>query len=368
MITDPFFTDPFFTDPEVHFPRKVQLLPDVLVYEMPAGLGFQFRGSLHPTIIQGEGAGFFFSKVVPLLDGSRSLEELVEATQDLFPVAALSSGLKLLHQHGLLAREPHSFRDLSGGRDDGLKRQMLYWGRKINLTARNSQPAAIHELLANEPILLMGSGMFLAATLDVLHRTGFGQVHCVQIGEDAALSETLDQASDAYVSRMSFPTPEAALHTSLLQRAPKMAIVAGRKLSTPFRNQLNAFFMEYGIPFLSANEDGMEYELGPFVIPGQSACLQCLDIRKSARSKFQEAEDQLHGAQVLAPGDHGPLLGEDLAANGIAAGILAMEATRILTGNALPTLLNQVLYFTPITGQLDYQPLLRVGHCPACSS
>lgn len=273
----------------------------------------------------------------------------------------------MLHQHGLLARAPHPDPEADLHADPGLSRQLMYWGRKINLHGYNAHPGEIKELLAREPILLLGAGMFLLATLDLLHRTGFENIHCVQVGADPDLEDTIRSRPESYASFRAYPTREASLESALLDHTPKLALFAGRSFPAGYLKQLNVFFQEYKIPYLAANEDGMEYEIGPFVVPGESACLNCLDIRKASRHKFLAEEEMFQASEALPVGKGDRLVGEDLAGNLVVAGFIAQEAVRVLSGYAPPVFLNNVLYYTPATGELEYARLLRVGHCPACS-
>jgi hypothetical protein len=51
----------------------------------------------------------------------------------------------------------------------------------------------------------------------------------------------------------------------------------------------------------------------------------------------------------------------------LAASQLVGEVIRVVTGIAMPTLLNRVVTVSPITGEQRANMVLRVPRCPECS-
>ena len=80
-------------------------------------------------------------------------------------------------------------------------------------------------------------------------------------------------------------------------------------------------------------------------------------------------EEHLYEKELDVQRDAGqtPPIGESIASATLAASFVVMEVLRILTGTALPTLLNGGMTVSPMTGQIETHRIQRVPHCPECS-
>ncbi|MET0752663.1 MAG: TOMM precursor leader peptide-binding protein [Pyrinomonadaceae bacterium] len=105
--------------------------------------------------------------------------------------------------------------------------------------------------------------------------------------------------------------------------------------------------------------------VGPTVIPGQSACYKCYELRRNANlSNYEEVmqfESRLKEMPQIRT-DSDTL--RPVAA--LTASILALEALRILSGAALPQLVAK--YIRIDFRSFDFAPhrFLRLPNCPAC--
>lgn len=105
--------------------------------------------------------------------------------------------------------------------------------------------------------------------------------------------------------------------------------------------------------------------VGPTVIPRQSACYKCFELRRNVNlanyDEVMQYEARLREfpgvrSDFDAPQPFAPLLG----------GLVALEALRLLSGAARPQTVNRVLRVNFFSTEMTYHPVLRFPTCPAC--
>jgi ribosomal protein S12 methylthiotransferase accessory factor len=119
--------------------------------------------------------------------------------------------------------------------------------------------------------------------------------------------------------------------------------------------------------WLSANADGSAIDIGPLVVPYETACFQCVTLRQQS-SRTLGIENELYQVELAdySTNRTTPHLGEALWPATLAASLIVGEASRYLSGIAAPTLVDAVLRVLPVTGLLERNEVLRVPRCPAC--
>lgn len=105
--------------------------------------------------------------------------------------------------------------------------------------------------------------------------------------------------------------------------------------------------------------------VGPTVIPGQSACYKCCELRRNANLSNYEEVMQLESRLKEMPRirtDSDTL--RPVAA--LTASFLALEALRILSGATLPQLVAKYLRIDLWSSDFVPHRFLRLPNCPAC--
>jgi hypothetical protein len=172
--------------------------------------------------------------ILPLLDGSRTLESVVAEVSDRFAVADVFRSIKRLEALGLL----------SEGRPDLPERELAYWD------AVGLEASRISEVLPTKSVQLAGIGgrdvePFAAA----LRQAGIG----VEIADTSNLAPAAAQPSLLVVLADDYLEPElAGLNETMLQRSA---------------------------PWLLAKPSGITAWLGPLLVPGSTGCWACLRQR-----------------------------------------------------------------------------------------
>jgi len=267
---------------------------------------FRYGGSL--LEFEGRAAARLLPHLLPLLDGTRTIDEIVAELGEPIRPAVLQA-LRLLADRGLLA-EP-----MPEGLPPGTR-------RTVDLLAATDpygrDATTIAASLSRARVSVSGSGETAAAIARLLTDAG------VEVGDD--------------------------------ENAPAdLAIVAPAAHEVSRARTWNERALEHGLPWLQVLPfDGLIAAVGPIFVPHQTACHECYRLRRAAN--IAAVEDREDGAYPSAPAFDTILAG--LAAT-VALRRLALDDGRfvgvLLAVEQVPELActRHVLY--------------RVPRCPACS-
>jgi bacteriocin biosynthesis cyclodehydratase domain-containing protein len=359
-------------DPNLRFPARPALVPDLDVFEMPDGLGFQFRGGETPVILRGRTVAPVVEFLEETLDGATTLDTLLHACPPEIGVVTLVRSLLLLHGKGLLtdgAAEPAAPSSAVAG-DETHRRQLLYWGRHLDLTRSASSSGEIQRRLSTAEVVVVGTGIFGSVTADLLARSGCARLRLLAWDDDGFLQEAMAGAPSPPldVVRLETTAVDSALDTlrAWIDDADLLVTATCDAPNALFRG-INNLSLQRRRPWLHGNTDGSTIDLGPLVQPFESACYACLELRTRSAEGFA-IENELYQARLAAERESGTrnVIGEAVWPATLAASILVGEACRVLSGLAPATLVDSVLRLTPLTGIVEQNQVTRVPRCPEC--
>lgn len=254
--------------------------------------------------------------LVPLLDGSRTVEGIVEELGE--PVApATNRALKLLAHNGLLLDGPQP-----RPTDAPAAGAAAFVAAA---TRRSISPAEVAEL-ASARVAVAGSSQSADLVAGLLRDSGLDGVTRVDLDDD----ET----------------------DGLLVVAPGRAQVGELR-------GLNQRRLAVGGPWLQVlPHDGRNVVVGPLFLPGSSGCYACYRLRRGACSGYEPDFELLEVEPTRAA--------STAAVDAIAAGLAATIAVRWLAvrDTTLPGRL--YTFETGIILALGYHHLHRVPRCPVC--
>lgn len=359
-------------DPNLRFPAQPVFVTDLDVFEMPDGLGFQFRGGEMPVILRGSKIGPVIEFLRAELDGTSTIDSLLDRCPPEIGAVTLLRSLLLLHGKGLLMNGAGGgiAADDDARRDAVLGRQLLYWGRHLDITRSASSAVEVQRRLETADVAVLGTGAFGAATADLLARSGCGRYRVLAWDDDGLLGEALDAAPvpPLVLTQLETTAIDAALDV-LRTWIESIDLLVTATCDAPralFRG-INDLALRHRRPWLHANTDASAVDIGPLIHPFESSCYTCLELR--ARSAEALAiENELYQARLAGEREAGrrSIVGEALWPATLAASIVVGEAFRVLTGIAPATLVDSVLRISPITGRVEQNHVTRVPRCPDC--
>jgi bacteriocin biosynthesis cyclodehydratase domain-containing protein len=361
-------------DPNLRFPERPVFLPDLDIFEMPDGLGFQFRGTEAPVLLRGGRVASVVQYLRSCLDGVYTLERLLRgAPSDVSPTALVRT-LLLLHSKGVLAAAeaaPVPSPTAPSTIDcDTRSRQLLYWGRHLAITRSASSSKEVERRLARARLVVVGTGVFGAVTSDLLGRSGFHQLKVLAWNDDGLMEQSAGKAPVALADFHRLATtavdPALLLLRDWCDGADLLVTATCDAPGALFRN-VNDLLIRSGTPGLFGNTDGSAIDIGPLVQPYETACYACLELRRQSAQEFP-IESQLYEDRLAAERDASErvLVGEAIWPATLAASLLVGEACRFVTGLAPATLANTVLRVLPASGTMEQNHITRVPRCPAC--
>jgi bacteriocin biosynthesis cyclodehydratase domain-containing protein len=278
---------------------------------------FEHGGSV--VTLEGRAASSLVPALVPLLDGSRTVEEIIEALGAKV-APATTQALELLAQNGLL---------LDGVQPAPLSSANGETATFVAESGRQTTPAAALARLASSDVAVAGGAA---------------------IGEVVAR-----QLEDAGLARVPLlPLERGDAGNDLLVVVPEPQEVGGLV-------DLNEQRLALSRPWLQVlPHDGRVFTVGPLFVPGASACYRCYRLRRGACSGF-EADFELIEQEPSRAASPPPLAV-------VAAGLAATISLRWL-GAGDATLPGRFYTFeTGVILGLGYHQLLRVPRCPTCGS
>jgi bacteriocin biosynthesis cyclodehydratase domain-containing protein len=267
--------------------------------------------------LEGGAARTLLPRLLPLLDGTRTLTDL-SATLGPAIAPAIANALELLAENQLLTDGPPAGEGAAGSA-----------ATYTAAVTRSTTPTAARHALEAAHVTVLGAG----ATVDELARH-------------------LAQAGIARVEVLPFETEPAA--GSFVVAAPEHTELQALL-------QVNDRALGCGDPWLQVLPyDGRFAVAGPVFVPGASGCRACFVTRRAAASGFDEDFDLVDQVPRRAP------LPAPLAA--MAAALATVVVIRWLS-TADPTLPGRFYALEPgVVVRLRFERLLRVPRCDTCGA
>ncbi len=265
---------------------------------------------------EGRAADRLLPALLPLLDGTRSVDEINRTLGR--PVApAVLGALSLLAENHLLVDGPHRAADSDP------------------LTAAATFAAAV-------------SGTPIADTTEALV-----VARVAVLGSSRAATEIARQLREMGVGCVE----DGVLHGDSTD-AP-LVVAAPSPCETIELESLNARRLERGEAWLPALPfDGRRLIVGPFVLPGESACRECYLVRRAAASGYDEDFDRIDRTRLRAASP------EPISV--IAAGLVSLLVLRWLTVRD-PRVPGSLYAFENAPAfRLEHHRVLRVPRCRVC--
>jgi bacteriocin biosynthesis cyclodehydratase domain-containing protein len=309
----------------------LRVIEDIAVFAMPDGLGVQIRGAGAPIVFRGEAVGAALPFLLARLDGRRTLGSILREGHGNLPAKTLMTCVRLLEEAGLLVSSTGARRPLG---------------------------------VAGANVTLITTGLFGRETRALLERSGCR--HLGVLAWDDAPSNAQRAFADERLATTSIPRAMEILKPWIAKC--DLVVTATRNAPDALFAEINRACLERRVPWLRANDAAGTLEIGPTILPFESACFACLSLRATSANDLaiEERLYQDHLATERPAGETAPRA-ELVPGAALGASLIALEATRILSRVSVPQLVDAVWSVAPLDGAIERGKLLRVPRCPACS-
>jgi bacteriocin biosynthesis cyclodehydratase domain-containing protein len=337
-----------------------------------------FTSERRRVFIEGQSLGLFADRVIPLLDGQRTLTEIQDLVSTDFGASAIEEAVLLLERHRLI--EDAERATIPQDVHDRLEPEVNYF-REVSPDA-----AEAVDRLANATVAIVGIGAFGAVAAAALAAANVGHLRLAD-GEavspaDPYLAQifSLDDVgrlrTEVIRDRIRGVNPAAAVEVvgeALASEDGVAATVQGADFVlgcldpglSSITLMLNRACLARRIPWTSGRVSAYDGIVGPTVIPYETACYLCYEQRAVAcndDSPATLAELEQFRESRTDTSRHRENLSFGV---GIVGNLLALEAFRSLTAESHPRA-GRVLTVDFATSLTKDHLLLRKPWCPAC--
>jgi thiazole/oxazole-forming peptide maturase SagC family component len=151
-------------------------------------------------------------------------------------------------------------------------------------------------------------------------------------------------------------------------REANLAVLCLDKPAASIWDWMNEACLKRKVLWTSAHIEDFAGMVGPSVVPFQTPCYKCYDLRRKSNLDADDFEEAMAWEQLLR--ERGGRLdfttGTLPAFAPLLGAVTAIEALKLLTGFEKPTALGAVWEIDFPTLKVVVRPLLKVPRCPAC--
>jgi molybdopterin-synthase adenylyltransferase len=305
-----------------------------------------------------------------LLEGSNSLEEIYGKLLIAgYGVEPIFQALSWFDRQGLLQEAAEAGVNLlSDAEKDFYRSQMeaiAYFQQSEEPTFSAAQKRGLSAQIKLKQAVVMAIGSGIAGRCLIRSLAVAGVGHLIAVRESSVDRPSVDASSlnstplqqeierlNAWVTLIQVEQAED-LPLALKEATPDLLVYCPDRFNPALSEWLNQIALDYSVPLLFYRQRLFEVDLGPLVIPHQTACYVCYDRRR--RAVLSEVEQANLGSSDF-PQLNFPL-GMDL---------LALEVIKWLVGGVEPVTYGRLWQVNLFSGLLSVHPVLKLPRCPAC--
>ncbi|WEO69268.1 SagB family peptide dehydrogenase [Rhizobium rhizogenes] len=296
------------------------------LFAVPLADGVHLLGA-EPITLKGESAGWILSDFAPLLDGTRTIQDLNTALPEV-SADSLLDVLHLMHMHGMLEEAD----DIgSPGLSDEVNQrhgpQEIFFSRYLRVTGHCRNRYDVQRALAAARVTIVGSANWVPLLSGQLEASGVGIV-------------------DQEVLETGGPTEETTSESNRAQPIADLVICVGGELQ---QERLARHYLQRDAAVLFVDPIGLR--LGPLTYPRKSACPVCARQQVKSRAEAPNPSEPVHRMWSTA------LLSR-----------ACQQAIGHLTGLFQPLVLGAVESWWPQIGSTELQEMLWLPNCELCGS
>ena len=356
-------------------PTHPQLRPgiELIAVDNQTALVRSFSGTI---MLTGEFVSSKLSSLLSYLDGRNSIQEITEKLGEAFR-PELEKFLILMTEKQLLRDEDVEHHDSSPFPSSN--HETAYWsiyGKTANQALNRLQASTV--VVAN----LGGVG---ANVVRSLVAAGVGKIVAIDPERVQSSDETFGyQAEDVGKPRVEVLAsyvnstrkckefvPVAAGIADLsnwaeLVSQADLVVLASDNMSLAGYEKTNEACIRHKTNWVSARIDRSRAIIGPFVVPEQTACFTCFELRNRANSEHPEDHEAIyrHWKETSLTPDDWPTVTPYAE---IVGGYLTLDIQRVLGGGHLSMFSGRLLHIDLHTFESRFHELLKLPRCPACS-
>lgn len=328
--------------------------------------------------VKGHSFREFQQRVVPLLDGKHTVEQITAAVADVFAPPDVVAGLSLLAEQHLLEDADVG----PAGAPGDARRPQLNLLHDLGV-----DPLAVQQRLQQATVAVVGLGGAGAGAALGLAAAGVGTLRLIDPNSihaadpylaTAFAADDLGSSRAAVVGRrVASLAPQAATVTCsgpLDDDAQVHEAVAGSDFvvcavdmgQSSLIYRLNRVCLRAGLRFMAVTPAAFEISVGPLVQPFETACYMCYRMRIVACAEEPEDEFAFQSLLDRRKRDDSAARENLVFGTSLAGQLAGLEAFKALSGVVAPATRGAVVVLDLLTLSTTKHVVLRKPWCPAC--
>lgn len=324
---------------------------------------YQIRSSEMTAVLTGVTVKEIFSRVLPLLDGSNTFDEIVEKLGPELTADQVKLILAKLGKSGIIEDTAQYLSSSFAPEElEQYRRQMIFF----DLMAEAGSPVDYQENLKKAHVAVIGSGELAASLAKQLARIGIGRVFGANMDPDR-WSGDINPFISFGVGAID-QEDHQALEEAFADERPDLLVIAVDRPEPGLVERINELSQNFGIPLLQCQTNGTEGTVGPFVIPQQTACLNCHNLRVT-RNLDHYQEYRAWEKWVKSDGKHKRALSMFLPPfTDLVANMAAVEVFKHVSDVYEAETYGKFITVNAITFEVITHQVLRLPRCPSCGN
>lgn len=325
-------------------------------------------------VLSGEFVTSTLHQLLLQLDGRLDVRDLVKEVGPDFRLEVEALLLELEKKGLLVSGAPTN--SLASSASALLPREAAYW------ELQTGSALDAEQRLAAASILICGLGGIGTTIAKALVAAGVGRLTLLDaaavsqhdIGFGFEKGDVGRIRAEALADRLTGGSTVAGLQDDLetlsgcsdILSAVDHVVMCSDTMSLPAVDRLNAACLTAGTAWLPVRVDRNSAIIGPYVVPGDTACFTCYELRNRANSDYPDDHGAIFHFRTTSSACAGPW--PALASfTAVIGHLVAIDLLGVIAGRKLPAALGRIIHMSPGGFTSKHHEILKLPRCPACS-
>lgn len=323
---------------------------------------YQVRGPEIVTMLSGATAKQILSHLFPLLDGTHTTEEIADKLKEIAGPDVIHAVIGRLKDSKLVeyASEQEGG-PLTPQEVEQYRRQLMF----LDMTLDQGEALDFQAKLKEGRLAILGGGELASSIASQAARVGIGRIFGVNMRQDQRIGESNPLIS--FTGAGVEPADTETAELSIKDEKPGCLLLALDRPEPALMKWANELSQNHGISLMNCQLSGSEAVIGPFIVPGQTACLMCHHLRVTRNLDFYQ-EYRSWEDWIATNGNRRAETGALAPFTEMVAGMAALELFKHVSGFHEPETYGRFITVSALTLEILTHQVLKLPRCPACGS
>lgn len=321
----------------------------------------QLRGGEDEILILKGAAVTDFYRILPFLDGTHKIAEIIAKLGDKLVAESL---LARLYEYSII-EEGEMPKCLSSEEAVFLKKQLLFFSHKGNKYETQLRLKRSRVVIVSPDEMNLGKEVIHSLCLSGVGRITFCQYFSSHKKENSNYHNKTGSTTKINVIHIDGDLKR--LVSLLNKNEVDLVIICLERVFPWFLREINKICVDTKMPWiLLQGPSGSDGIVGPLFVPSETPCYNCLELRLKSNIEFF-AQYTAFEKYLVENKKAGKGYGNLPAFQKILAGIGSIEILKYLTKFFSPVILGKFLTVNPFTHEIRSHRILKIPSCIECN-